>query len=288
LYRYGFQGQEKDDEVKGEGNSVNFEFRMHDARIGRFFAVDPLAAQFSWNSPYAFSENRVIDAIELEGLECVVIRYGASAGMGGCTKLQKSLVIDLLTGEVGTFSTLSLGVAYGGFAGADIGFGIVWNGRMSDFAGTSGTTGLEGGKILKLSGSHTMGVDKDGKIIHTSQVTIGIGGGLAATATVDETIQNESGLFNSLIDFFFQDAITEQIISSLKTQSTVLFNAINDEKKEYHKIDDKIKKMIEGPSEYSQSDLKELQLKRSASYDKIKELRSKRNEINEVIEEIEN
>lgn len=40
-YSYGFQGQEKDDEVKGEDNSINYKFRMHDPRLGRFFAVDP-------------------------------------------------------------------------------------------------------------------------------------------------------------------------------------------------------------------------------------------------------
>ena len=68
-YRYGFQGQEMDDEVKGKGNSVNYKFRMHDPRVGRFFAVDPLAASYPWNSPYAFSENVVINAVELEGLE---------------------------------------------------------------------------------------------------------------------------------------------------------------------------------------------------------------------------
>ena len=58
-----------DDEVKGEGNSVNFSFRMHDPRLGRFFAIDPLAPKYPHNSPYAFSENRLINAIELEGLE---------------------------------------------------------------------------------------------------------------------------------------------------------------------------------------------------------------------------
>ncbi|WP_438422962.1 RHS repeat-associated core domain-containing protein [Aquimarina macrocephali] len=68
-YRYGFQGQEKDDEIKGEGNSVNYKYRMHDPRIGRFFAVDPLASSYPYNSTYAFSENKVIDGIELEGLE---------------------------------------------------------------------------------------------------------------------------------------------------------------------------------------------------------------------------
>jgi RHS repeat-associated protein len=68
-YRYGFQGQEKDDEIKGSGNSLNYRYRMHDPRLGRFFAVDPLKHEFPWNSPYAFSENRVIDGVELEGLE---------------------------------------------------------------------------------------------------------------------------------------------------------------------------------------------------------------------------
>jgi len=68
-YRYGFQGQEKDDEIKGEGNSLNYKYRMHDARIGRFFAVDPLASSYPHNSPYAFSENSVIAFVELEGLE---------------------------------------------------------------------------------------------------------------------------------------------------------------------------------------------------------------------------
>jgi RHS repeat-associated protein len=68
-YRYGFQGQEMDNEVKGEGNSINYKYRMHDPRLGRFFAVDPLAAKYPYYSPYSFSGNRLIDRIELEGLE---------------------------------------------------------------------------------------------------------------------------------------------------------------------------------------------------------------------------
>jgi RHS repeat-associated protein len=80
-YRYGFQGQEKDDEIKGEGNSLNYTFRMHDPRVGRFFARDPLSSKFPWNSPYAFSENRVIDGFELEGLEVVLFNEGKEAMM---------------------------------------------------------------------------------------------------------------------------------------------------------------------------------------------------------------
>jgi len=68
-YRFGFNGVEKDDEIKGVGNSLSFEYRIHDPRIGRFLSIDPLFASYPWNSPYAFAENRCIDGIDLEGLE---------------------------------------------------------------------------------------------------------------------------------------------------------------------------------------------------------------------------
>jgi hypothetical protein len=58
-----------DNEIKGVGNSINYKFRMHDPRIGRFFAVDPLVHKYTFNSPYAFAENMVISHVELEGAE---------------------------------------------------------------------------------------------------------------------------------------------------------------------------------------------------------------------------
>jgi RHS repeat-associated protein len=86
-YRYGYQGQETDDEIKGEGNSVNYKYRMHDPRIGRFFAVDPLAAEYPWNSPYAFSENVVIHMVELEGLEASSTKDKAKDTESGKTEI---------------------------------------------------------------------------------------------------------------------------------------------------------------------------------------------------------
>ncbi len=79
-YRYGFQGQEMDDEIKGEGNSLNYTFRMHDPRVGRFLSIDPLDSSYPWNSPYAFSENRVIDGIDLEGREFYFTADGVLIG----------------------------------------------------------------------------------------------------------------------------------------------------------------------------------------------------------------
>ncbi|WP_346881656.1 RHS repeat-associated core domain-containing protein [uncultured Algibacter sp.] len=57
-YRYGFNGMEKDDEVKGEGNSYTTYFRAYDPRIGRWLTRDPVKT--AWESPYAFSRNNPI------------------------------------------------------------------------------------------------------------------------------------------------------------------------------------------------------------------------------------
>ena len=68
-YRFGFNGQEKINEIKGNGNYLDFKFRGYDSRFGRFFSVDPLSKEFPSNSSYAFAENDVIRAIDIEGLE---------------------------------------------------------------------------------------------------------------------------------------------------------------------------------------------------------------------------
>jgi hypothetical protein len=53
-YRYGFHGQEMDNELKGEGNSINYKFKMHYPRWDTFFGR-PLASSYPHNSPFAFS-----------------------------------------------------------------------------------------------------------------------------------------------------------------------------------------------------------------------------------------
>jgi len=68
-YRFGFNGQEKDNDLYGEGNAYAFEYRIHDPRLGRFLSVDPVSSTYPWNSPYAFAENDVLRFIDLEGLE---------------------------------------------------------------------------------------------------------------------------------------------------------------------------------------------------------------------------
>ncbi len=66
-YAYGFNGMERDEEVKGAGNSYDFGARMQDPRLGRFLSVDPLADQRPWVSPYNFVQNNPLTRIDPTG-----------------------------------------------------------------------------------------------------------------------------------------------------------------------------------------------------------------------------
>ena len=68
-YRYGFNGKENDNEVKGDGNQQDYGLRIYDPRLGRFLSVDPLAQSYPWNSTYAFAENKVIHCKDIDGGE---------------------------------------------------------------------------------------------------------------------------------------------------------------------------------------------------------------------------
>jgi RHS repeat-associated protein len=68
-YRFSFNGMMKDNEIKGNGNSLAFKHRIYDSRLGKFLSVDPMAKTYPWNSNYAFAENDPINFIDLEGLE---------------------------------------------------------------------------------------------------------------------------------------------------------------------------------------------------------------------------
>ncbi len=70
-YRYGFNGKENDNDVKGDGNEQDYGMRIYDTRIGRFLSVDPLASKYIELTPYQFASNRPIDGIDMDGLEYI-------------------------------------------------------------------------------------------------------------------------------------------------------------------------------------------------------------------------
>jgi RHS repeat-associated protein len=76
FYRYGFQGQEKDDEIKGsEGNSYEFDLRFYDPRIGRFLSLDPDKKLYPDFSPYLFAANSPLVLIDEMGRGPIVPKW---------------------------------------------------------------------------------------------------------------------------------------------------------------------------------------------------------------------
>ncbi len=57
-YRYGFNGQEKDDEISGPGNSMTAMFWQYDSRLGRRWNVDPVV-KYNEGSYVTFSNNPI-------------------------------------------------------------------------------------------------------------------------------------------------------------------------------------------------------------------------------------
>lgn len=62
-----FVSQEFNDDLGW--NTYQFKFRTHDPQTGRFLQIDPLSDKYTYNTTYAYAENRPIDGIDLEGKE---------------------------------------------------------------------------------------------------------------------------------------------------------------------------------------------------------------------------
>ncbi len=67
LYKSGFNGQVKDDEIYGEGNVYDLGFREYDSRIGRMFSIDPRSFEYPWQTTYAYHRNSPISMIDYLG-----------------------------------------------------------------------------------------------------------------------------------------------------------------------------------------------------------------------------
>jgi RHS repeat-associated protein len=78
-YLFGFNGKEKDDELKGEGNSLDFGARIYDSRLGRWLSLDPLMAKYPSMSPYNFCANNPIVFIDIDGRDIYMGNSAAKA-----------------------------------------------------------------------------------------------------------------------------------------------------------------------------------------------------------------
>jgi RHS repeat-associated protein len=79
-YRFGFNGKENDNEVKGKGNQQDYGMRIYDTRLQRFLSTDPLYKSYPELTPYQYASNSPIENIDLDGLEKYSIHYTVRNG----------------------------------------------------------------------------------------------------------------------------------------------------------------------------------------------------------------
>jgi hypothetical protein len=109
-YRFGFNGQEKDNEVAGDGNSYTAEFWQYDARLGRRWNIDPVIKP--WQSGYScFSGNSILrvdpkgddDVFNTEGKYL----YSTSSG--------RSILVQTNDGEIKELAQIKFSTYGNGF-----------------------------------------------------------------------------------------------------------------------------------------------------------------------------
>jgi len=117
-YRYGFNGKENDNEIKGVGDQQDYGMRIYDPRVGRFLSVDPVSNKYPELTPYQFASNRPIDGIDLDGKEYMksipkfdytgsLTDYVSAVDNGVINVL--NLVPDLWNSGVATYQALGRG-----------------------------------------------------------------------------------------------------------------------------------------------------------------------------------
>jgi len=96
-YRYGFNGMEKDDELKGIGNSYDFGERMLDPRIGRFFSTDSIFQPYE--TPYNFAANNPIIYVDSEGGDNIIYIVLLPSAYESLTKTEVNAIVTKLNAK---------------------------------------------------------------------------------------------------------------------------------------------------------------------------------------------
>ena len=171
INKFTFQEQELQDDFGL--NWYQFKWRMEDPILGRFISIDPISEKFYHNSPFAFSENKVISHREFEGLEAVPVIPETKS-----PKVDKSRDISSL----GVSGKVSVGLA----AGAEttlLGF------KFGGF-GNSGSVDVVSGQLDAIQGA-SLSVASPNNYTYTAGFeggigVIGGGYGVEKTTTTDD------------------------------------------------------------------------------------------------------
>jgi RHS repeat-associated protein len=229
-YRIGFNGQEKDNEVKGTGNSLDFGARVYDSRLGRFLSLDPLAGKFPFQTPYSFAGNTPIQAIDVEG-KWVFVVTGTAGGHALVAGYAAGIGLAVGSDGIAFLATQSIKAGPGLALGATVNFSYYPEMKsVSEIGGFGYSAEVAGGFGIFAGGS----ADKSGDN-YGATLSAGIGVGASASANVSQTALHKIS-YETLRNFFngfhspewpFGDYVSFEERQMMKTQ---FIKALNDQK----------------------------------------------------------
>jgi RHS repeat-associated protein len=161
---FGFNGKEKDNEIAGAGNSIHYEFREYDPRIGRFKSIDPRSPDYAWQSPYAYHRNSPISSFDYLGLgDPSTTAYHSTTAESGAKILQE------------------------GFKSGNSG----WNYFMTDPSGTKAGSGVADAPVqlqttINTEGAKTIKYDQWRGFFNEAKAEMGLSNVENAKLTTDQ------------------------------------------------------------------------------------------------------
>jgi RHS repeat-associated protein len=211
-YRYGYQGQEYETET---GYNV-FDFRMYDARLGRWISVDPLAGDTPGQSPYAAMDNNPVHKTDPDGKSTSGedpirggVSFGARIGLGrGGRGVSWNLYIagEIQAGShnnVGLFASASI---YGGRQ-----LGIPANGQGINTDWMVGAYGSVGAGSASPHAVYTMNNNTPNVFTNVNQYTLRVSQAITSNSLLNTMgdgpgIQGMGSVFGRVGDFSFSSS----------------------------------------------------------------------------------
>jgi RHS repeat-associated protein len=162
-YRFGYNGKENDDEIKGFGNHIDFGSRSYDSRLGRMMSIDPKTEDAPEHSPYSYAFNDPVNLIDEDGEWPSKIDWGATAkgfGKGLAYGVVGTVAVAAVIATGGTAAPVILGAmaAYGTYETGKTVYGLstnkeAWTGRKLDDAEQSEMIGSLAGGVVGGAGA---------------------------------------------------------------------------------------------------------------------------------------
>jgi hypothetical protein len=178
-YRFGFNGQEKVDEIAGAGNHNTAEFWEYDTRLARRWNRDPEYQKMSNESPYAVNHSNPIANCDPKG-DFGFIGAALGATVGAIVEYSSQVASNLIQGKglrdafyrdvdfadvgisagegalIASTGGISL-LAHAGFAAARVGVDASINGKLK-FIGGNGAQSKANSDLMKDAASELLGL----------------------------------------------------------------------------------------------------------------------------------